>query len=231
MLFSPEWIISEDDFLLVINKPSGLRSIPDGYDPQLPSLNKILEKHYGKLWVVHRLDKDTSGIMIFARTRTAHQIINRQFENRQILKFYHAITVGQPTWDQYRCDLPLRVNGDRKHRTVVDEKCGKPATTAFQLIARLSQYYSLISASPLTGYTHQIRTHLAAIGFPILFDNLYSPPQLISPSPDLESPRLALHASQIRFAHPADGAPVEFSAPYPSDFSFFIAGLKKERTI
>jgi tRNA pseudouridine32 synthase / 23S rRNA pseudouridine746 synthase len=219
-----EWLIYEDDHLVVVNKPSGLRTIPDGYDPTLPNLFGLLCQKFNRLWIVHRLDKETSGILLFARDAEAHRRLNHQFEKRKIEKTYHAIVTGTPLWDDKHIDLPLLVNGDRKHRTIVDHQQGRPAGSYAVVQARF-MHTTLLSVYPKTGYTHQIRAHLAAIGFPILFDALYHR------SSDLPNPimntttRLALHAYRIQFIHPFSNRVMQLDAPYPLDFEEMLTIL------
>lgn len=224
-LSNPEEIISStevdilfmDSDLLVINKPAGLLSIQDGYQIFLPHVRAVLEPNFGRLWIVHRLDKDTSGVMILARNKNTHRTLNIMFEHREVQKAYHAIICGNIPWKNITVDFPLLVNGDRRHRTVVSEK-GKPARTDFSLIRQFGTS-ALISASPHTGYTHQIRAHAAFSGFPLIGDPLYSTG--IVPSPPAFS-RPALHASTVSLLHPVSRLPVLFSAPYPADFNRFI---------
>lgn len=217
-----EWLIYQDDFLLVVNKPSGLRTIPDGYNPDLPHLSGILTRQFGQLWTVHRLDKETSGILLFARNPDVHRHLNLQFDRREISKIYHAITAGSPLWQKMEIDLPLRVNGDRKHRTIIDQKQGKPATSTVEVLARYLQS-SLLYIQPKSGYTHQIRAHLAAVGFPILFDPLYNPTPNSPFTGDFG--RLALHALQVKFIHPKTGNTSIFEAPYPQDFAEMLVAV------
>ncbi len=101
-------LLHVDDHLIVINKPSGLRVIPDGYDLSIPNLRDILNAIYPKIWVVHRLDKDTSGVLLFARDAAMHKALNQQFENRTIQKEYHFIAHGTPDWQTNTVKLPLR---------------------------------------------------------------------------------------------------------------------------
>ena len=219
MTLLPE-IIFEDQYLICINKPSGLLSIRDGYDPSLPYAANLLEPHYGKLWIVHRLDRGTSGTFVLARTKESHATLNMAFEHRQVHKTYHAIVTGRPPWDEYLADMPLKIDGDRNHRTVVDRLAGKPAQTKFRLI-KSSADFSFVEACPLTGYTHQIRAHLLASGFPILSDPLYA---LRSGKPESRSvvvlliPRMALHAYALDFRHPFTGIDLHLKADYPEDF-------------
>jgi len=205
-------ILHADDLLLIINKPAGLPVLPDGWEPDAPYLVKLLEEEHGKIWVVHRLDKITSGVMVFARTPEAHRALNIQFERHEAHKVYHAIVSGTPVWEEHTARYPLRANVGHNHRTVVDMKQGKRAETHFRVIQR-EQAWALIEASPKTGRTHQIRVHLSALGHPILGDVLYGalPTDLIA--------RPALHAFSLTFNHPSNGKPLTFTAPYPQDIA------------
>lgn len=220
--FSHDWIISIDDDIIVINKPAGLLTIPDGYNPTLPCLSRLLGTEYPGTLVVHRLDKDTSGLVVIARNKESHRQLNIQFTERRVKKNYHAITHGIPEWINSKVNLPLLVNGDRRHRTVVDYEKGKPAVTEVNVIRHLSDRYSSMQAIPHTGYTHQIRAHLAAIGFPIIFDPLYSNNIPVYTANQTHPSRLALHAKWISFTHPAQNINVQFEAPDPPDFQHFI---------
>jgi RluA family pseudouridine synthase len=239
MKIKPErLVVLIDDHLLAINKPSGLPTLPDGYDPDLPHVKSVLEPEFGPLWIVHRLDRDTSGLLLLARSSDAHRHLNSQFESRQTHKIYHALVTGAPEWDEEQVSLPLRPDADRQHRTLVDPRSGKPSVTNLRVLARYGPY-SLIEAQPETGRTHQIRAHLAAVGFPIAADPLYGdgePIFLSQVKPDYRSgkgeerallARLGLHAYSLRFTHPIDKTSQELNASYAKDFGAVVTQLSK----
>lgn len=221
-------ILWSDDDLLVVNKPAGLLTVQDGYDASLPTLVKTLSPAWGHLWVVHRLDKDTSGVLLLARNPEAHRALNAGFRERQIHKTYHALAYNIPPWDELNVDQPLRLNGDRRHRTVIDPTAGKPAQTRLTVLQRFESV-TLLQAAPTTGYTHQIRAHCAAVGFPLIADPLYWIPGAPRPTPDAAWPiaRTALHAWSIEFTHPRSTETLAFSAPHPADFSDTVAMLSR----
>jgi 23S rRNA-/tRNA-specific pseudouridylate synthase len=148
-------ILHEDVELLIVNKPAGMPVLPDGWEKDAPYLVKLLEAESGRLWIVHRLDKVTSGVMVFARTAEAHRALSMQFEQHEAQKVYHAIAVGEPGWEQHTARHSLRVDVGHSHRTVVDHSKGKPSETAFRLLERY-RGFSLLEAVPGNGRTHQI---------------------------------------------------------------------------
>jgi len=216
MLPTPRYLDCE---ILVIEKPAGLAVLPGGWAFPAPiSLKEHLETRYGQIWVVHRLDKLTSGIMVFARTANAHRFLNEAFSRRRVKKVYHALVQGIPPWEEKICKFPLRANADRKHRTRVDRGNGKPSETRFRVLKR-NQDAAWVEASPKTGRTHQIRAHLAALGYPILGDTLYG----ARPLDGSEFP--PLHAFSISFPHPESEEEMHFTAPVPNSFyALFQAG-------
>ncbi len=211
-------VLHQDDVLLVVNKPAGLATIPEGWAPDAPNLRAILEAGWGRLWVVHRLDKVTSGVIVFARTAEAHRALNRAFETRTVTKTYHALICGRPAWERYVARQPLRSGVGHAKRTVVDARQGAAALTHFRLLKRFAAH-ALVEASPKTGRTHQIRAHLSALGFPILGDSLYGAP------PTSLIARPALHAFSLSFFHPESGECLTFQAPYPLDFTQALQAL------
>ena len=214
-------IVYEDESILVVNKPAGILSIQDGYNSDLPHVRTFLEPEYGKLWIVHRLDKETSGILLLARNSESHKFLNDQFSQREIKKEYHAVIEGSLMEDVVSAEYPLKINGDRKHRTVINTQIGKSACTVFR-IQKKSDELSLVSAYPETGYRHQIRTHLSALNHPILGDLLYgSKDELFTKFSDLIQ-RLALHSYQITFLHPISKNTINLCATYPQDFSLLV---------
>ena len=221
-------IYSDDDFV-VLNKRSGILIASDRYNPDAPRLDLIAEKEFGKLYAVHRIDKDTSGLIVYARNSEAQRKISMQFEKRQVHKIYHALVYGHPMFETLHVNLPLLPDGDSKHRTVVDKKHGKPSETDFRMIGNCGPY-SWIEAKPLTGRTHQIRVHLASNSLSIVCDPLYGGNQKPVKLSEIkkkwngdefeERPllsRLALHAYKIEFIHPSTNETVSFTAPYPKD--------------
>jgi len=217
-------IIYTDNDILVINKPAGLPVLPDGWEKNAPYLVKMLEEEYGKVFIIHRLDKVTSGVIIFARTADAHRALNIQLEKHEAEKVYHAIVEGEPRWNEKTTKFPLRMNVGHKHRTMVDDKNGKPSETRFKIIKRYQAHVeydrkesALVEAKPMTGRTHQIRVHAYALGHPLMGDILYGASET-----DLIA-RPALHAHSLTFTHPSTNERLTFTAERPKDF---VSALK-----
>lgn len=225
-------VIYQDDYIAVLNKASGLLVAQDRWDPDAARLDVLateeLCREGGRLYAVHRIDKDTSGIVIYGKTDEAHRALSMAFERREVDKTYHALVYGRPGWDETEVDVPLRADGDAKHRTVKDKHKGKDALTRFRNVGGAGPF-SWIEAKPVTGRTHQIRVHLALSGVTIVCDPLYGKPDAlylsdikrkwhgdeIEERPLLD--RLGLHAWRMRVAHPITGERMEFIAPYPRD--------------
>ncbi len=224
-------IIYEDDVILICNKPSSLLSIKDGYDRSLPNAQEILSSNHDRLWIVHRLDKETSGLLMFAKKADAHRDLNMQFEIKTVHKKYHAITYGIPGWRSKEIALPLKINGDRSHRTVVASNGGKNAFTRLQYLSsnNLCTYLDVTVGS---GYTHQIRSHLAYIGHPIINDRLYIDysrrivKSLNCQISDRKIPSFfGLHAYSLRFLHPVDKRIMDINIMDPEYFTTFVGSF------
>jgi len=217
-----------DPYLLAVNKPAGLLTLPDGYQRAAPCLIDLLKQQFDRVWVVHRLDRDTSGVIMFALTAEVHRALNLAFDSHAVAKTYHALVDGTPEWDEQVVDLPLRPDGDRRHRTVIDRAHGKPAVTRVRVLERFAQQ-ALLEARPETGRTHQIRSHLAALGLPLIGDALYGgagSPASISRAALVSIRRAALHAYALEFIHPVTRAPLVLAAPYPDDFVLALQRLR-----
>ncbi len=235
----PYTLIYEDDAVVALNKASGLLVAADRWDAEAPRLDTLAAGQFGKLYAVHRIDKDTSGLVIYARTAQAHKAVSLAFENRQVEKTYHALVHGRPLWKELDVDLKLETDGDARHRTAVNRRDGKPSLTHFRLIGTCGPF-SWIEAKPVTGRTHQIRVHLMANGLHIVCDPLYSGNQqpvylsrlkrswhgdTFEERPLLS--RLALHARSLTLPHPVTGERVTFTAPYGKDMDVTRKQLKK----
>ena len=239
MKITPDYtVIYSDDDIVVLNKRSGLLIAADRYDETAPRLDVIAQQEFGKLFAVHRIDKDTSGCVLYARNAESHRALSVQFEHRDVQKIYHCLVNGRPLWQEKHVDLKLLPDGDQRHRTVPNARNGKDAVTDFTLLGVCGPY-SWIEARPRTGRTHQIRAHLKELGLGIVCDPLYSgnqKPVFLSEikrkwngNADEERPllsRLALHAYRLTVTHPATNEPMTFTAPYQKDMDTTRKQLK-----
>jgi tRNA pseudouridine32 synthase/23S rRNA pseudouridine746 synthase len=208
-----------DAVMVVADKPSGLLSVPGRLPQHHDSALLRLQAEYGPLWVVHRLDMDTSGVMVFARTREAAAALGRQFERRLVHKEYEALVWGPPPSRIGVIDLPLRLDWPHRPRQIIDPVLGKPSLTRYERaghppeFAGAGQNHCRLRLFPLTGRSHQLRMHLSAIGHPIVGDRFYGHPQEAEDS--RASPRLMLHARHLRLQHPTHHNPMSLSVPVP----------------
>ncbi|MDR1868010.1 MAG: RluA family pseudouridine synthase [Treponema sp.] len=225
-------VIYEDKHYLVVNKMSGICVGADRYDQYTERLDRLLYDRYGDIWIVHRIDRDTSGIVLYARDAETHRRLCIAFEQGTIKKTYSAIIQGCPPWKSIECNLPLIPDGDKQHRTIVDCYRGKKSST-FVYICGTAIPFSVAEIHPRTGRTHQIRVHLAQLGYPIVCDLLYSSgkPLFLSSfkrnwhgNRFEEQPliaRLGLHATTLEVDNKT------FKAPFPQDFKATIKQMEK----
>jgi RluA family pseudouridine synthase len=164
-------IIYEDDFIVAVNKAAGIAVGADRWDESKERLDKLLGVRY-RVFTVHRIDRDTSGLVVFAKDEQTHRTLSAAFESRRVAKSYIAVVHGRVSWTEASCDLPLVPDGDKLHRTIIDKYRGKKSLTRFRFLGGAGNY-GVIETIPETGRTHQIRVHLAAIGHPIVCDSLY----------------------------------------------------------
>jgi tRNA pseudouridine32 synthase/23S rRNA pseudouridine746 synthase len=205
---SPLDILHEDHEILVVNKPAGLLSVP-GKGPELADcLIARLEAAYPQVLLVHRLDRDTSGVMVFGLTAHAQRHLGLQFEKRQTKKTYLARITGRLEPKTGTVDLPLIVDWPNRPLQKVDHETGKPAVTDWRVM-KASDEESRVKLYPQTGRSHQLRVHMLALGHPILGDPLYAPETAD------QYPRMMLHAEELRLRHPDGGEGMKFRVAEP----------------
>ncbi len=204
----PPVILHADEVLLVADKPAGLLSVPGKGAEKADCLIARLQRLYPRVLLVHRLDTDTSGLIVFARTSAAQVALAGQFERRETEKTYIARVAGQVQGESGTVDLPLTVDWPNRPRQHVNHETGRPAVTDWE-VAERHPGETRMRLMPRTGRTHQLRVHMAALGHPILGDPLYAD------GPDREHPRLMLHAERLGFRHPATGQPAAYFSPAP----------------
>ena len=206
-------VLFEDEWLLALNKPEGLLSVPGRLAEHRDSLYTRVLEHHPDAMVVHRLDLATSGVMVMAKSLRANRALSRLFQLRQVDKAYEAIIEGQPELRHGFVDLPLICDWPNRPRQIVDHDIGKPSQTEWHALGAQSvQGLSgmRVRLRPLTGRSHQLRVHMAEMGHPIFGDRFYATAQGAT-----ASPRLLLHAQTLEFAHPEDQRPLRFEAPCP----------------
>ena len=243
-------VLFEDDHLLALDKPAGLLSSPDRYDPQRPNLMKLLhaaiaagkpwarERHLTYLMNAHRLDFETSGVMLLAKNKPALVALANLFGSEKPLKKYVALVRGTPAEDKFDVDAKLAPHPLKIGLMRVDPKNGKKSRTRFEVLEKFSDY-TLLQCEPLTGRTHQIRVHLRYAGFPVVADELYGGKKLwlsrlkrdyrLKPGHE-ERPllsRVALHAEILTLPHPVTGRMVTVIAPWPKDLKVAVKYLRQ----
>jgi len=237
-------IVYEDADVIVVNKPAGMVVHP-GAGIESGTLANALVHHFNSLskkagrirpGIVHRLDKDTSGLLVVAKNDIAHERLSDQFRDRQVFKMYIALVYGRLAKD--RGEIQERIGRGTHNRTrmaVLKGGAGRPAHTIFEVAARY-QEFTLLNVQIKTGRTHQIRVHLAHIGHPVVGDSTYGGGR-VNEIRDVETRRAAqslgrhfLHAEKLAFSHPRTGEPLEFTSPLPNELNRLLALLDKKRT-
>jgi RluA family pseudouridine synthase len=243
-------VLFEDEHLLALDKPAGLLTSPDRYDPQRPNLMKLLHAGIaaGKPWAAtrgltylmnaHRLDFETSGVILLAKNKPALVSLANLFGSEKPVKKYIALVQGMPSRETFEIDAKLAPHPTKPGLMRVDSKRGKRSKTVVKVL-ELFAGYALLQCEPLTGRTHQIRVHLRHAGLPVVGDELYGGrPLLLSrlkqdyhrKKNESERPlisRVALHAEQLELAHPMTGETIRINAPWPKDLSVAIKYLKR----
>jgi len=233
----PFTVIYENDQLIAVNKAAGISVGGDRWDESKERLDKLVADKINptaKIFTVHRIDCDTSGLVVFAKNEEAHRRLSTAFEGRDVTKRYIAVVHGRPGWQETACDLPLVPNGNKLHQTIIDKYQGKKSLTRFVLLGSAGNY-SVIEAFPETGRTHQIRVHAAALGHPVVCDAMYGngKPVMLSEikrnwrgDPYEEKPllaRLGLHAAELALPNES----LHLHAPLPKDMSALINQMEK----
>lgn len=201
-------LVYRDDYIVVVNKPSGLLSVP-GNQPQYydSAMSRVKEK-YGFCEPAHRLDMATSGILLFALSKAADRELKRQFREREPKKYYQALVWGHVEQDHGVVELPLICDWENRPRQKICFERGKRAVTFYDVLQRYPNNTTRVKLTPITGRSHQLRLHMLALGHPILGDKFYAHPQAKA-----LSPRLCLHAESLQIQHPITGETMEFTAP------------------
>lgn len=202
--------VHEDAALLVVNKPTLLLSVPGRADDNKDCLiTRLQENGYPEARIVHRLDWETSGLIVLARDADSHRELSRQFHDRETEKAYTALCWGEPQLDSGRIEAPLRYDPPTKPRHVVDFEQGRHALTFWRVMERHGNW-SRVELTPITGRSHQLRVHMLTIGHPLLGDRLYAEGEAL----ELRD-RLCLHASMLALTHPQTGERLRFESPAP----------------
>lgn len=241
MIKISDHIIEETEEFVAINKPSGLLTIPDREGKDV-SLKQLLKEKYGEIFTIHRLDRETSGIVIFAKNESAHKILSRQFETRETTKIYYGLVIGCPAETEGVINEPIAEHPNKKGLMTVYKK-GKESITEYELLENF-RLYSWMQFRILTGRTHQIRVHMKHLGHPIVCDNLYGDGKPVfisgikkknfnlSKQEDEERPilsRLALHSARLKFIF--NKKEYELGADLPKDLRALLNQLRKHQKV
>lgn len=201
-------LVYRDDYIAVVNKPSGLLSVPSNQPQYYDSAMSRVKEKYGFCEPAHRLDMATSGILLFALSKAADRELKRQFREREPKKYYQALVWGHLEQDHGVVELPLICDWENRPRQKICFERGKRAVTFYDVLQRYPNNTTRVKLTPITGRSHQLRLHMLALGHPILGDKFYAHPQAKA-----LSPRLCLHAESLQIQHPITGETMEFTAP------------------
>jgi len=202
-------VVYHDDYLVVLDKPSGLLSVKGIGLDKIDCLAVRVASAIEGARIVHRLDMDTSGVIVMARDADTHRELSRQFQDREVEKEYTAEVGGVVKDERGVIDIPIRKDMDHPPKQCVDVEFGKPSQTLWKVLQR-SIDRSRLELKPITGRSHQLRIHLCEIGHPIIGDDLYAPPEI-----QAMGERLMLHATALSITHPATGERMTCSVPCP----------------
>jgi tRNA pseudouridine32 synthase/23S rRNA pseudouridine746 synthase len=204
-------ILYQDEDILVLDKPSGLLSVPGKAVENKDSLASRAQEQFPESSIVHRLDMPTSGVMVMAMNHDTNRYLGKQFQLRKVEKSYIARVWGHIEGNEGQIDLPLRCDWPNRPRQIVCYEHGKPSQTDWRVMEREAENnITRVSLSPLTGRSHQLRVHMMTLGHPILGDELYAEEDAFN-----AAPRLQLHAHTLSFTHPRSGDIMTFEAPLP----------------
>lgn len=201
-------ILYQDEHIMVVNKPSGLLSVPGRLEEHKDSVMTRIQRDFPQAESVHRLDMATSGVIVVALTKAAERELKRQFREREPAKQYVARVWGHPAAEQGMIDLPLICDWPNRPKQMVSVELGKPAQTEYLVLAYDTDNSARVQLKPITGRSHQLRVHLLALGHPILGDRFYAHPEALA-----MAPRLQLHAESLTITHPAFGNSMTFRQP------------------
>jgi len=193
----------------VADKPAGLLSVPGIGPEKADCLARRMAERYAGARIVHRLDRDTSGVIVLARDADTHRHLSLQFQEREVSKTYIAVVAGVIRESHGTIDLPMRKDFDHSPRQCIDFVRGRPSVTHWSVTSRGGDR-TRVTLTPVTGRSHQLRVHLKTIGHPILGDELYAPPEIV-----VQADRLLLHAGSLTFRHPDHDRSMTFVAPTP----------------
>lgn len=232
-------VLYEDDYVIAVNKPAGYLSIPDRFIAEIPNVKGLLEAQYGEIYTVHRLDKYTSGVIIFAKDAESHRFLSAQWMERLPEKYYTAIVDGVPSPASDTIDLALAESMAKRGKMVVNKR-GKESVSQY-LVVEDYKTFSLVELQIYTGRMHQIRVHMAERGHPLVVDKLYGKREFLMLSElkgkkynrakdEEERPLLSrqpLHAHRLVIAHPKTELPLTIEAPVPKDIRAVVNQMRK----